>query len=163
MSREHRPVFRRPVILIAIAVLACTSSLSANDPLPMVLVDTEGHEVDYPSLIEGRPALLVFWATWCGPCRAEIPRIAEAHRRFGGDGLAVLAIDPGIRDNLTNFKLYAEHFGLSYPVYFDTARAARERFHLIGTPTVVLLDADGREVSRSDTVDFDAVERLMKR
>ena len=150
--------------ILALAVLMNLSAPGApasETPAPISLLDLEGTTVQLPDLTAGKPTLLVFWATWCGPCRAEIPRIKEAVRRFSDDGLAVLAVDPGIRDNLATVRIYAEHYKLSYPVYFDPTQATRSAFDLIGTPTVILLDADGKEVQRGETVDLKAIERLM--
>ncbi|MCK5378820.1 MAG: TlpA family protein disulfide reductase [Acidobacteria bacterium] len=156
------PITRRrwAVFAITLAVFAAVASGAAADP-NISLVDLKGQAVELQQLTDGRPTLLVFWATWCGPCRAEIPRINEAHRRFGDDGLAVLAVNPGIRDSLANVRLYVEHFGLQYAVYFDPNQATRSAYELIGTPTIILLDAAGREIQRGDTVDLQAIERLM--
>ena len=142
-------------------VLSATSALGAEDPTTISLADTEGKTIRLPDLMTGKPSLLVFWATWCGPCRAEIPRITEAHRRFSDDGLAVLAINPGIRDSLTNVRRYGERFQLKYPVYFDSNQATRSAFNLIGTPTIILFDADGKEIQRGETIDLKAIERMM--
>ena len=149
------------IALVVLLILSAATGLGAEEPPPVSLVDLEGKTVALPDLMAGNPSLLVFWATWCGPCRAEIPKINEAHRRFSDDGLAVLAINPGIRDSLANARRYAEHFQLKYPVYFDPKQATRAAYQLIGTPTIILFDAAGNEVQRGETVDLKAIERVM--
>ncbi len=151
---------RLAVLAITVAVLASAISLTAAETKTS-LVDLEGRTVNLQQLTESRPTLLVFWATWCGPCRAEIPRINEAFRRFSDDGLAVMAVNPGIRDSLDGVRHYVNHFQLQYPVYFDPNQATRSAYNLIGTPTVILLDANGREFQRGETVDLKTIERLV--
>ena len=152
--------------ILALAILltlSATATIGAEESPQISLVDPEGKTVQLPDLMTGKPSLLVFWATWCGPCRAEIPRLNEAYRRFSDDGLVVLAINPGIRDSLANTRRYVEHFRLEYPVYFDPNQATRSTYGLIGTPTIILFDADGKEVQRGETVNLRAIERLMDR
>lgn len=153
---------RLAVLAITVAVLASAITLSAAETKTS-LVDLDGRTVTLQQLTESRATLLVFWATWCGPCRAEIPRINEAYHRFSDDGLAVLAINPGIRDSLNSVRHYVNHFQLQYPVYFDANQATRSAYELIGTPTIILLDSQGREIQRGETVDLKAIERLVKR
>jgi len=150
--------------ILALAILltlSATATKGAEESPKISLVDPEGKTVQLLDLMTGKPSLLVFWATWCGPCRAEIPKINEAYRRYSHDGLAVLAINPGIRDSLANTRRYVERFRLEYPVYFDPNQATRSTYGLIGTPTIILFDADGKEVQRGETVDLRAIERLM--
>jgi len=163
MHDTKAPTIRRHVafLIIAAAALASVSPQTAAGT-EISVVGIDGKNVGLEQLIDGRPALLVFWATWCGPCRAEIPRITEVHRRFNDEGLAVLALNPGIRDSLRNVRRYVDHFQLQYPVYFDANQATRSAFKLIGTPTIILLDANGKEIQRGETVDLKAIERLMK-
>lgn len=154
-TRNRLAVF---VITVAV-VVSWTPSPSAETGLSVV--DLEGQSFYLQELSGSRGTLLAFWATWCGPCRAEIPKITDVYRRFSGEGLAVLAVNPGIRDNLGSVRRYVEHFRLQYPVYFDSDQASRSAYDLIGTPTIILLDSEGREVQRGDTVDLKAIEQLM--
>lgn len=161
----HRtsPTARRNcmAVLVLIAALATTVAPPISAATGPSVIDLEGQSFQLQELFGSRGTLLVFWATWCGPCRTEIPKINDVYERFNKEGLAVLAVNPGIRDNLTNARLYAEHFQLQYPVYFDAEQASRSSFSLVGTPTIILFDPEGREIQRGDAVDLEAIERLM--
>lgn len=147
------------LVIIVAVVMPWAPPASAETGLSVV--DLEGQSFNLQELSGSRGTLLVFWATWCVPCRAEIPKINDVYRRFNGEDLAVLAVNPGIRDNLGNVRRYVEHFQMQYPVYFDSNQASRSAYELFGTPTIILLDSEGREVQRGDTVDLKAIERLM--
>lgn len=147
--------------LAALILLSIPSALQARPEPSISVVDLKGSTFQISDLMKGKPTLLVFWATWCRPCRAEIPRITEAYSRFSDDGLVVLAVDPGIRDSLVAVRSYVEHFKLAYPVYFDSEQTSRDAYQLIGTPTVILFDGQGNEVQRGDTVDLKKIEELM--
>lgn len=163
MHRTSTEIFRTLVaVFVVTAALVASLAPAASAETGPSVIDLQGQSTDLQELFGSRGTLLVFWATWCGPCRAEIPKINEVYQRFNGEGLAVLAVNPGIRDNLVNIRLYAEHFQLQYPVYFDSSQASRSAYDLIGTPTIILLDAEGREFQRGDTVDLRAIEQLME-
>ena len=153
---------RVAVFVVTAALVASFAPSASAAETDLSVVNLKGQSSQLQDLFGDRGTLLVFWATWCGPCRAEIPKVNDVYRRFNGEGLAVLAVNPGIRDNLVNIRLYAKHFQLKYPVYFDPNQASRSAFDLIGTPTIILFDAEGREVQRGETVDLKAIERLMQ-
>lgn len=158
---RHQPMLMRISVLILVSVAVMANGPAAVGAEPIELIALDGDRVTLESLTQGRPTLLVFWATWCAPCRSEIPRITEAHRRFADEGLQVLGINPAIRDTSRAFRRYAETFELVYPVYFDYRRKTPDRFRVTGTPTIILLDAEGTEVTRGDQVPFEAIVRLL--
>ena len=153
--------FRAMTLLLMVALMA-GMAVSAVAEVPDISVqglDGQSHSLD--ALREGRPTVLIFWATWCGHCRAEIPRIKEAWEKYGKSGVKIMAIDPGIRDTLTKVQRYVKKYDLNYPVYFDAHQQSRMAFGLKGTPTIILLDASGKEVSRSESVDLKAIAKLI--
>jgi len=157
---KSRPAAFLSIILFL--VMNLSSTLFAE--LPSIEVqDINGKTVSLQSLAGEKPVMLVFWATWCGHCRREIPKIKEARRKFADTDLKILAIDPGVRDSLTSVQRFAKTFDLNYPVFFDAHQQSRISFSLKGTPTIILINREGREISRSDAVDFDAIEKLLNR
>ena len=126
------------------------------------LLDLKGETHTLTEVRAGKPAVLVFWATWCGHCRREIPKIQEAWRKYGQAGIAFLAINPGVRDSPASVQRYVEKYSLSYPVYFDPHQLSRSAFGLRGTPTIILLDGTGKEISRSESIDLKAIAALLK-
>ena len=121
-------------------VLADTVSWS---PQPSRVRDTEGNRRSLFELLAGRPTVLVFWARGCGHSVQEIPELARLHQLLEPRGAQVLsiAIDDLPGPEMTEF---IETNGITYPVYYDLEREASTEFSISGTPTHLVLDAEGR-------------------
>jgi peroxiredoxin/outer membrane lipoprotein-sorting protein len=92
------------------------------------------------SELRGKAVLLDFWATWCTPCRAEMPIIELLHRQFREKGLVVLGVDD--EDALTQ-KGYLEQSGFSFASLVETKKELTNQLHVGGIPTTVLIDQQG--------------------
>lgn len=90
--------------------------------------------------------LLDFWASWCGPCRREIPYLARLSKKFKGRGLTVVGMF--VADNRENFANAVADEGISWPQIFDSANKARALYGVTGIPQIILFDPEGRIVAR---------------
>ena len=72
------------------------------------------------SKLEGKVVLINFWATWCGPCRMEIPEFNEMHKSYHEKGLEILGIS--VSDNKKQLKNFAKSFAVDYPLLYGNAR-----------------------------------------
>ncbi|MGH7544962.1 MAG: peroxiredoxin family protein, partial [Gemmatimonadota bacterium] len=107
--------------------------------------------------LRGRPVLLNVWATWCGPCRVEMPSIQRLYDAYRDRGFVVLAVsvdaahaEPAIRD-------FVEEYGLTFPVLHDPESRVSEVFRTRGVPETLVLDAAGTIVKRfSGSADWDS-------
>jgi thiol-disulfide isomerase/thioredoxin len=89
----------------------------------------------------GRPVVLNFWATWCAPCRKEIPQLVQAHERYKDDGLVIIALN--LQEGKAIIRPYAEDFGMDFPIAIDRNGEVGERYRLLGLPTTYFIDRDG--------------------
>ncbi len=111
-----------------------------NEPAPDFALPTgEGTRIQLASL-RGKVVLLNFWATWCPPCRAEMPVLESAYRRYGDDGFVVLAVDVG--ETAEQVRAFREEFGITFPTVLDPGPVA-DAYGVLGIPTSFFLDREG--------------------
>ncbi len=97
---------------------------------------------------EGKVVLLNFWATWCAPCRKEMPQISELQQEFGGEDFEVLTIATGRNSPSGIRKFFDENNITNLPRHQDNTQKLSREMAVIGLPITVLLDRDGNEVAR---------------
>jgi peroxiredoxin len=91
----------------------------------------------------GKPVLLNFWATWCPPCRAEMPFLQEIYedKEWSEKGLVILTIDIG--EDPSVVKEFMESYDLSFPVLLDTDQDVALEYNIRAIPTTFFIDKDG--------------------
>lgn len=124
--------------------------LRAGDPVPdFQLVDLAGNRVAL-SDFQGKGVVLNFWATWCPPCRREMPLLEEAWNEYRGQGVVIIGIDLG--EPPETVKRYVDSVGVTYPIWTDAPDGAEDlddtnellgRFGSVGLPTTIFINADG--------------------
>lgn len=90
--------------------------------------------------IHDRPVLINFWATWCGPCRTEMPVIEDAYQAHKAQGLIVLAID--VEENSEVAEVFAGWLGITFPVLDDATGVVSRRYRVSALPTSFFVDGD---------------------
>ncbi|GGH35313.1 Thiol-disulfide isomerase or thioredoxin [Cribrihabitans marinus] len=114
--------------------------------LPFQLQDDggEGHLADY----RGKYLLLNFWATWCAPCRKEMPQLDELNAEFGGDRFEVLTLATGRNSPAGIAKFFEENGIESLPRHLDPGMKLARDMAVLGLPVTVLIDPEGQEIAR---------------
>jgi thiol-disulfide isomerase/thioredoxin len=114
-------------------------------PLTFTLKDMNGVDVKLASF-KGKPIVLNFWATWCGPCRAEIPSLVELNTQYGQEGKDVVILGISVDDPVEKLKPYATQMKMNYPVLVGAGRDdVQDAFGpLWGIPVTVFIDRDGK-------------------
>ena len=117
------------------------SQATAGKPAPdFTGTDLEGKPISLHDF-RGHPVILNFWASWCGPCRAEQPGLSAVARSFESKGLRVVGVT--VRDNLDQAKIFRDEFHVSYPSVFDQAARLGYAFQVDAPPSSVFIDATG--------------------
>ena len=147
--------------LAANATLADTAALEAmregsmkkllfSDPAPVSdesFTHADGGEFRLADF-EGKHVLVNFWATWCAPCRKEMPMLAELQDEFGGEAFEVVTIATG-RNDLNGIRRFFEEVGVdNLPLYLDPRQTLARDMAVLGLPITVILDPAGREIAR---------------
>ena len=136
--------------LLLIAVVGCAGK--SGDAPARVEVGIEapsyaarnlqGDSVTLASL-RGKPVLLNVWATWCLPCKEEIPYLQTLHEKHGAEGLQIIGVSIDARGDETKITNFASDFRMTYPIWRDPDEKVNARFLAIGVPSTYLIDRNG--------------------
>lgn len=93
--------------------------------------------------LRGRPVLINFWASWCAPCRTEMPDLILTHRAHLAEGLAVVAVNLTDQERMKDVRQFVADLGIPFPVLLDDRGRVRDRYRLAAVPTSVFVDRIG--------------------
>jgi cytochrome c biogenesis protein CcmG, thiol:disulfide interchange protein DsbE len=168
MSDGNRRVWWIAAVLLAGAVVYVGSRPPKSAPTgskgtvattapDFTLKSLDGRSVTLSSY-RGKVVLLDFWATWCTPCRAEIPRFIEWQQKYGDKGLVVLGVS--MDDSSKDAANYAREMKISYPVVMGTNEVADAYGGVLGLPVNLLIARDGHVVTKDvGATDLAALEK----
>jgi peroxiredoxin len=94
----------------------------------------------------GQPVVINFWATWCSPCRAEMPEIVEAFERYQEEDLVVVGVN--VQESADKASEFAEEFQMSFPIALDSRGEIQQLYQVRGLPTTFFIDREGRLTAR---------------
>lgn len=116
-------------------------SPKAGSLAPDFLLETlEGGEIRLSDL-RGQGVIVNLWATWCGPCRREMPQFVAAYDRYQEEGLEIIAVN--VQESESIIRPFAEDFGIDFPVALDRRGEVSEECRIIGLPTTFFVDRRG--------------------
>lgn len=104
------------------------------------LENVRGEVIDLDDLL-GQPVLINFWATWCAPCRIEMPIIQDRFERYEEDGLVVLAVD--FDEPMEDVTFFGDELGLTFELLLDPGGNIQSLYRILGYPTSFFVDRDG--------------------
>lgn len=136
--------------IVALALVACAGDdhvparpLEIGQPAPHYsAVSLSGDSVSLAQL-RGRVVLLNVWATWCHPCREEIPVLQALHARYASRGLELVGVSVDARGEEATIREFATDFKMTYPLWLDPDERVQSTFLAIGVPATFLIDRDG--------------------
>ena len=91
--------------------------------------------------LKGKGVILNFWATWCGPCRQEMPLLQKAFEDHGDEGLVVVGVDVG--EQAEPVQAFFKELGLTFPALLDADQEISRLYRVYGLPTTFFLDRQG--------------------
>ena len=111
--------------------------------------DLEGNEINLSDFF-GKPIIVNFWASWCGPCKMEMPDFDEAYQTYGNDiSFLMVNMTDGSRETVETASSFIEESGYSFPVYYDTNYSAAITYSVSSLPTTYFIDADGNLIAHA--------------
>ena len=123
---------------------SAVGSLVVGKPAPDFTLPTlDGTEVSL-SQLRGKPVLINFWASWCLPCREEMPELVRSYEAHKAEGFVILGLNLTYSDSLPDVQAFAREFNITFPVLLDEEGAVAERLYPIpGIPTSIFINRDG--------------------
>ncbi len=133
----------RILLTLALSTLCSVAAAVSTD---RAAPDFTLRSLDGPNLRlqeqRGRVVLVNFWATWCGPCRQEMPHLNRLYEKYRAAGFTLLGVN--IDDDARNAAGLSTKLGLKFPVLLDTDKKVSHLYDLATMPSTVLIDRDGR-------------------
>ncbi len=129
-------------LALASLPLAAAATPVANATAPdFTLRSADGRNVRLDEL-RGQVVLVNFWATWCGPCREEMPRLDTLYQKYHKSGFVLLGVN--VDDDPHTALATAAKLGVSFPVLLDTDKKVSKLYDLNTMPSTIVIDRDGK-------------------
>lgn len=121
-----------------------------NDPVPapdLTMTTLDGETINLADQT-GKVILVNFWATWCAPCRKEIPDLIDLYDQYRSDGLVIVGVAMD-EEGPDVVKPFVEEQSINYPIVIDTSKTVESQFDaMYGLPTTYVVNPDGKIVRR---------------
>ena len=135
------PKLAIPALILG-SLLATTAGANAPQPAPdFALPAREGSDVRLSEL-KGQVVMINFWATWCGPCRQEMPLLQQLQSKYEPLGFTLLGVN--VENDSAAAQAWLKGVPVSFPILFDRKNEVAERFGVQGMPSTVFVDREGK-------------------
>jgi peroxiredoxin len=137
--------------LLVVFLGSCGAAQEQKNKTPVMsfqLQDLDGNLVKSETFLGKKPLLLFFWTTWCPFCQRELKNLNDRYLDLRQEGLEVLAVDVG--EPLERVKRFVKNYNLNFPVLLDKDSAVARTYEIIGIPTYILLDKEGRVAAKDN-------------
>ena len=139
-------LLRSARVLLAATIGVCAVAYAAPIAPGALAPDFTLRTLDGPNLRlqeqRGRVVLVNFWATWCGPCRQEMPHLSKLYDKYRASGFVLLGVN--VDDDTKNAVELAAKLGLKFPVSLDNDKKVSRLYDLSAMPSTVLIDREGK-------------------
>jgi peroxiredoxin len=146
-NRRVNGKVRLLTILMAASVLLLPAAVMAGDIAPgaaapgFQLNSSTGKPIGLADL-KGQVVLINFWASWCGPCRQEMPILDQLYHSYQAAGFTLIGVN--VEPNASDAKKFLKDTPVTFPILFDPTSAVSKLYEVSGMPSTVIVDRDGK-------------------
>lgn len=151
MDSDTAPTVENPAVTTQVGDTAdTTTATSSKFAAPdFTVTDKDGNTVKLSDM-RGKPIVVNFWASWCPPCKAEMPDFEEMYKKYGDEVTFMMVnMTDGDRETVELAKKHVADNGFTFPVYFDTELSAAYAYYVTSLPATYFIDADGNLVTHA--------------
>ena len=142
MKREILNRMSRLLLFALLIMSLPVAALELNKPAPdFTLKALDGKNIKL-SEMAGNVVLINFWASWCGPCREEMPLLNNLHNKYAPLGFAVFGVN--VEEDVNGAQAFLRDYPVDFPVLLDSSNQVSKQYQVIAMPTTVMVDRDGR-------------------
>ncbi len=137
------------------------SDKTGSNPAPdFTVYDAEGKTVKLSDM-KGKPTIVNFWASWCGPCKMEMPDFEEMYKKYGSEiNFMMVNLTDGASETVSSAKKYIDSQGYTFPVYYDKDSIAAYTYSVYSIPMTLFIDAEGNFVVYAQgAIDADTLQK----
>ena len=142
LSKQRLRLARALVAALAASASFAVAAALSPGPAPDFTLHSVGGSNLRLKEQRGQVVLLNFWATWCGPCREEMPHLNRLYEKYRASGFVLLGVN--VDEDARNAAGTSSKLGLQFPVLLDTDKKVSRLYQLSTMPSTVLIDRDGR-------------------
>ena len=129
------------ILFVGLFILGAANAANIQGKAPnFTLKSNTGKNVKLSEL-RGQVILLNFWASWCGPCRQEMPLLEKLHKRYSALGFTVLGVN--VEEDPRKAKTLLKDISVSFPILFDTSNKVSKQYKVSAMPSTVMIDRNG--------------------
>ena len=137
-----RQIFRHLLVVLVASAVAVVSGASATvTPAPDFTLKSATGENIKLSELRGQVVMINFWASWCGPCRQEMPLLDALHDRYAPMGFTLLGVN--VEKDSSKARQLLEDVPVNFPILFDQKNQVSKDYDVVAMPSTVLVDRDG--------------------
>jgi thiol-disulfide isomerase/thioredoxin len=151
-------------LIVATQPSSTTAPTDTTEPLLLapdfVVYDENGNEAHLYDYI-GKPIVLNFWASWCGPCKMEMPDFNERYLQLGDEiHFLMINMTDGARETISIASAFIAEQGYQFPVFYDTTGSAAMTYGAYSLPTTFFIDAQGHAIAQAvGAIDADTLQQ----
>jgi peroxiredoxin len=142
MRPRFAPTAVRTLLALLISVPLLAATAAPGKPAPdFTLTANNGSKVTL-SKLKGQVVMINFWATWCGPCRQEMPLLEDIHKKYSKMGFTLLGVNVE-PDSKAADKWIKQNTKVTFPILYDTESTVSELYNVNGMPSTIFVDRKG--------------------